>query len=286
MAHVLVNDVLREIFLHLINPNPFTGVYTNFDLHNLYPCIFVNRTWCSIAMPILWSQPFHFLKERPDSGIVVINMYLKFLDEKEVNYLSSQGIDISLMSNFSIHSDAQDLHFQQSDSEDSDSDYENENRTSSMEICEYKKPPMFNYPGFLRSMWYEPMVRSIEAWCFELSEIMNPDNEDDNEDDNTTMKEREDKLVDNAEIIVMKSVLGLCLKKGARLNCLYLNPDRLDKLNDEFYEMLLVNEELKDLVSPIKRLEINGMIRKNNVYLMLSKRCRKLVSSHSHLNVF
>src|SRR5690349_21503238 len=99
------------------------------------------------------------------------------------------------------------------------------------------------------------------------------------------MNEREDKLIDNAEIVVMKSVLKLCLNKGARLNCLFLHPDRLDELNDELYEMLLVNEEFKDLVSSIKTLEINGMIRKNNVYLMLSKRCRKLVSLYLYLNL-
>ncbi|RHZ75970.1 hypothetical protein Glove_208g206 [Diversispora epigaea] len=284
MAHVLVNDVLREIFLHLVNPNPFTGIYTIDDLHNLYQCILVNRTWCSIAIPILWSQPFHFLKEKPDSGTAVINMYLKSLDEKEIDHLSSQGIDISLMSNFSIHNNTRDLQFQQSYSEDSDSDYENEHRMSSMEICEYRRPPMFNYPGFLRSMWYETMVQAIEAWCLELSEIMNPDNENEVDDDaeNTAMNEREDKLIDNAEIIVMKSVLKLCLNKGARLNCLFLHPDRLDELNDELYEMLLVNEEFKDLVSSIKTLEINGMIRKNNVYLMLSKRCRKLECLYIH----
>ncbi|CAG8557295.1 7168_t:CDS:2 [Diversispora eburnea] len=222
MAHVLVNDVLREIFLHLVNPNPFTGIYTIDDLHNLYQCILVNRTWCSIAIPILWSQPFHFLKENPDSGTA------------------------------------------------------NEHKMSSMEICEYRRPPMFNYPGFMRSMWYETMVQAIEAWCLELSEIMNPDNE------NTAMNEQEDKLIDNAEIVVMKSVLKLCLNKGARLNCLFLHPDRLDELNDELYEMLLVNEEFKDLVSSIKTLEINGMIRKNNVYLMLSKRCRKLECLYIH----
>ncbi|CAG8459373.1 12640_t:CDS:2 [Acaulospora morrowiae] len=292
MAQILVDDVLREIFLHVANPNPFTGAYTIEGLHNLYPCILVNKTWCSIAMPILWSQPFHFLKDKHEAGAAVINMYLRFLDDKELEYLFNQGIDVSLMLNFSVHQSGR---FQQFYSDDSDSDYESEHPTDSMEVCEYRRPPMFNYPGFLRSLWYESMVQAVESWCSELSELMNPTPPEDEDEDligngerdmsitsSSPMDEQEDALVENAEFLLMRSILRTCLKRGSRLYGLFLNPDRLDKLNDEMYEMLLIDEEFKDLVSPVKSLEINGMIRKDKVYVMLGQRCRKLECLHIH----
>ncbi|CAG8583913.1 13244_t:CDS:2, partial [Acaulospora colombiana] len=276
MARFLVDDVLREIFLHVASPNPFTSAYTIDGLHDLYPCLFVNRAWCAIAMPILWSQPFHFLKDKPEAGAAVINMYLRFLDDKEAEHLLSQGIDVSLMSNFSMHG----TRFQQSYSDDSDSDYEGDHPTYSMDVCEYRRPPMFNYPGFLRSLWYESMVQAVESWCSELSEIMNPSPPEDEDVD--MMEEPEDTLIDNAEVFLMRSILRTCLSRGSRLYGLFLNPDRLDKLNDEMYEMLLVDDEFRDLVSPVKSLEINGMIRKDKVYVMLGQRCHKLESLHIH----
>ncbi|CAG8746912.1 15341_t:CDS:2 [Gigaspora margarita] len=63
-------------------------------------------------------------------------------------------------------------------------------------------------------------------------------------------------LVSNAEEIIMKTLLQLCLKYGSRLYGLHINPDTLDKSNDEMYEILLTDDQLKNLVSPVRSLHI------------------------------
>src|SRR5271170_1216776 len=51
----LLSETLRPILEHLRN-----------DTKTLHECIFVNRTWCRIAIPILWRAPFKsWLVEQP-----------------------------------------------------------------------------------------------------------------------------------------------------------------------------------------------------------------------------
>ncbi|CAG8846480.1 31036_t:CDS:1, partial [Racocetra persica] len=59
-------------------------------------------------------------------------------------------------------------------------------------------------------------------------------------------------LVNNAEEIIMKTVLQLCLKYGSRLYGLHINPNKFedDESNDEMYEIMLTDDSLKNLVSP------------------------------------
>ncbi|CAG8735119.1 755_t:CDS:2, partial [Ambispora leptoticha] len=51
----LVPDVLLEIFRYLINKR--NNVSSNHG-KDLFHCLLVNRTWCNVAVPLLWSDPF------------------------------------------------------------------------------------------------------------------------------------------------------------------------------------------------------------------------------------
>src|SRR3954471_6464562 len=53
----LSDDVLRIIIIELRN-----------EQGSLYSCILVNRSWCRIAMPILWQNPFGALDEDDDDS--------------------------------------------------------------------------------------------------------------------------------------------------------------------------------------------------------------------------
>ncbi|CAG8673884.1 3122_t:CDS:2, partial [Scutellospora calospora] len=192
-------------------------------LRALYPCILVNRQWCRIAIPILWSQPFLFEKK---SYLPVISMYLKCLEDHDIKSLLNQGIDISLMS-----------------------DYNNQ-----MQLDVVNKKSMFNYLGFLRILYYEQMISAVEIWCAELADIMEQQQQPDCDD--FIDEENKVTLVNNAEEIIMKTLLQLCQKHGSRLYGLHLNPDTLDKSHDEMYEILLTDDRLKNLVSPIRSLHI------------------------------
>ncbi|CAG8600085.1 21424_t:CDS:2 [Cetraspora pellucida] len=150
----------------------------------------------------------------------VISMYLKCLGDQEIKSLLNQGIDISLMSDY-----------------------------NQMQLGIENKKPMFNYPGFLRILYYEQMISAVENWCAELADIMEQKQQPDCHDDFID-EENKVTLVNNAEEIIMKTLLQLCMKHGSRLYGLHINPDTLDKSNDEMYEILLTDDNLKNLVSP------------------------------------
>ncbi|RIB05076.1 hypothetical protein C2G38_2148717 [Gigaspora rosea] len=251
MTPFLIPEVLREILLHIANPCELSGTYSIEGLRALYPCIFVNRQWCRIAIPILWSQPFLFGNEI--DYIPIISMYLKCLEPQDIKSLLNQGIDISLMTDY-----------------------------NQMQLGVENKKPMFNYPGFLRVLYYEQMIIAIESWCIELADIMEqqqPEQQQPDCDDYCIDEENNENnvtLADNAEEIMMKTLLQLCLKYGSRLYGLHINPNTVENTNDEMYDILLTDDQLKDLVSPVRSLHIYALFKKIDVYKMLTQRCHKI----------
>src|SRR6266511_2169128 len=49
-------------------------IFREFNEESLYSCILVNRTWCQIAVPLLWYSPFHFLRKN-DSDCSMVDYY-------------------------------------------------------------------------------------------------------------------------------------------------------------------------------------------------------------------
>lgn len=57
--------------------------FTN-ESTTLYQCILVNRLWCHVAIPLLWSNPFEYLKvQKYDHGWQLIRTYLNCLPDNE-----------------------------------------------------------------------------------------------------------------------------------------------------------------------------------------------------------
>ncbi|GBC05418.1 hypothetical protein RclHR1_06210003 [Rhizophagus clarus] len=80
MLH-LNKDVLFLIFEELKN-----------DKKTLYSCILVNRTWCVIAIPILWKNPLQTtLTEK--AGRILFSVIFSHLSEESRNILKNQGIN-------------------------------------------------------------------------------------------------------------------------------------------------------------------------------------------------
>ncbi|RGB36257.1 hypothetical protein C1646_741813 [Rhizophagus diaphanus] len=53
--------------------------YLKKDLTTLYSCIFVNRLWCRLAIPLLWENPFSF----PTKNYRCIEIYLSYLNDDD-----------------------------------------------------------------------------------------------------------------------------------------------------------------------------------------------------------
>src|SRR3954469_24472430 len=60
------------------------------DYSTLSSCILVNRLWCRISIPLLWEDPFSISTKNCN----FIEIYLKYLDEKDKEKLQEYGIKI------------------------------------------------------------------------------------------------------------------------------------------------------------------------------------------------
>lgn len=75
----LIPDCLLEIFSYLKN-----------DRKTLFSCIRVNRLWCRLAIPILWSSPFKYYSQKYTYKI--INTYITCLNIQDKVILKNMGL--------------------------------------------------------------------------------------------------------------------------------------------------------------------------------------------------
>ncbi|KAG9300681.1 hypothetical protein G9A89_023479 [Geosiphon pyriformis] len=95
MAQFLTPDCLSEIFGYLID-----------NKQALHSCILVNRTWCEIAIPTLWRQPFRLLyscdshkksieESRQIRATKLLHTYLSYLTAEQISDLVDNQIIIT-----------------------------------------------------------------------------------------------------------------------------------------------------------------------------------------------
>ncbi|GBB88580.1 hypothetical protein RclHR1_15110003 [Rhizophagus clarus] len=66
------------------------------DNKTIYSCLFVNRIWCKMTVPILWNDPVKQFRTYPSKNVYIIlfNVLFLHLSEKSRNNLKNQGIDL------------------------------------------------------------------------------------------------------------------------------------------------------------------------------------------------
>ncbi|PKY49511.1 hypothetical protein RhiirA4_465541 [Rhizophagus irregularis] len=66
-----------------------------FDRKTLYLCLTVNKTWCEIIIPILWKNPWKYLKgNQLKKKLLFINIIISHLSDASRNNLKSLKVDI------------------------------------------------------------------------------------------------------------------------------------------------------------------------------------------------
>ncbi|GES74746.1 hypothetical protein GLOIN_2v1785437 [Rhizophagus clarus] len=75
----LNRDILYLIFQRFQN-----------DKKTLLLCLLVNKTWCEVIIPILWKNPWKYLKKKKK---LLLNVIVSHLSNESKNDLMSQGID-------------------------------------------------------------------------------------------------------------------------------------------------------------------------------------------------
>src|SRR6266542_543601 len=62
------------------------------DKKALFSCLTVNKTWCEIIIPILWRDPWKYLKEKK----LLLNVIISHLSDESRNNLKSQGVNFPI----------------------------------------------------------------------------------------------------------------------------------------------------------------------------------------------
>ncbi|CAG8534275.1 6989_t:CDS:2 [Cetraspora pellucida] len=71
------------------------------DKATLYSCVLVNRMWCRLTIPILWSRPFNLVSQNKlntieRSSALIITTYVSCFSELERQLLIDEGFDLPL----------------------------------------------------------------------------------------------------------------------------------------------------------------------------------------------
>src|ERR1044072_4119812 len=75
----LNRDVLYLIFKEL-----------QYDKKSVHSCLTVNRIWCEIIVPILWKNPWNYLKKEREASL--LSVIVSHLPDESKNSLRCQGI--------------------------------------------------------------------------------------------------------------------------------------------------------------------------------------------------
>ncbi|CAG8625486.1 12941_t:CDS:2 [Gigaspora margarita] len=80
VSPTLLVECLEEILSHLVQ-----------DRSSLYSCLFVNRLFCRLTIPILWQNPFEYQNK---SGSRLIRTYVSCLDDNQKKLLLDNGLKV------------------------------------------------------------------------------------------------------------------------------------------------------------------------------------------------
>src|ERR1051325_6602738 len=61
-----------------------------YDKGTLYSCLFVNKTSCEIIIPIIWKDPWNYLKKGKEK--LLLNVIISHLSDESKNNLKAQGV--------------------------------------------------------------------------------------------------------------------------------------------------------------------------------------------------
>ncbi|RIA83576.1 hypothetical protein C1645_860744 [Glomus cerebriforme] len=81
--------------LPLLPDECFSDILSFLDNKSLYKCLFVNRFYCKLSIPIIWKEPFRPIFVKPKFPLV-INTLLICLNDKEISSLIPYKIDFPI----------------------------------------------------------------------------------------------------------------------------------------------------------------------------------------------
>jgi hypothetical protein len=125
-------DFKHEISLNTskvtsLSPECLGIIFEYVEKGALYSCLLVNRSWCKVAIPILWKNPFKLSNDLSLESSKIIQNYLICLNRKSKQYLYNNGVILS-----------------------------KEFLTS--------PPLMFDYPSYLKELKFSDLYNGVTNW--------------------------------------------------------------------------------------------------------------------------
>ncbi|RHZ88828.1 hypothetical protein Glove_21g357 [Diversispora epigaea] len=134
----LSSDCLEQIFSHFKN-----------DKKSLYILTRVNRHWCRLVIPLLWSHPFKFCNK--DKLSLIIRTYIMCLSNNEKQQLIDEGIKIKFDK------------FNNNNNNNNNINNNNSNNNNNNNNNNYSLP-LFHYPKYLKNFESHLIRLAIENW--------------------------------------------------------------------------------------------------------------------------
>ncbi|RIA86686.1 hypothetical protein C1645_878524 [Glomus cerebriforme] len=207
--------------------------FLRYNKQTLYSCLFVNRLWCQLTIPILWRDPWTFFyriennspPSIPTQPLKLINTYLSLLPIESIIELQKNGINVP------IHS----------------------------------IEPSFNYPMYLRGLDLNYLYKSIIRWIYDkyneklsihplqkaVSRLKKFGKKVTGRDDSIETIDDEDKLKNEQILLIYSKLLSFFFKESPKLSLIRIKP----KKNDIMFSNLINSNEAKKCLSYLTGLE-------------------------------
>ncbi|CAG8607171.1 11187_t:CDS:2 [Ambispora gerdemannii] len=132
-------EILSDILESLLT---FDEIISTRDL---YSCILVNRQWCKVAMPVLWSNPFYDNCSSVKKQCDLVDTFLNLLSTNQLVQLKAKN-------------------YQQNQQQYTTSVIE-EVALLTLDLLLPRKKPLFAYAHFVRHLNFRAMIESVNLWC-------------------------------------------------------------------------------------------------------------------------
>lgn len=223
--------------------------FLRYNRQSLYSCLFVNRLWCELTIPILWRDPWAFFYRLENTSspsaqtqpIKLINTYLSLLPQESITELQINGINVPI----------------------------------------YQIRSSFNYPTYLRGLDLNYIYKSILRWykynekhsTHPLQKIITRlkkfSKKVTGRDSIETTTDDEDKTKYDQIDLICSKLLLLFFKESPKLSLIRIKPKKYE-ITFPLFEHLVKLDETKKCLSHLTGLECVDNHNTKEIYKQLA----------------
>ncbi|PKY53067.1 hypothetical protein RhiirA4_471082 [Rhizophagus irregularis] len=223
--------------------------FLRYNRQSLYSCLFVNRLWCELTIPILWRNPWNFFYRLENTSspstqiqpIKLINTYLSLLPQELIIELQTNGINVPT----------------------------------------YQIRSSFNYPSYIRGLDLNYLYKSILRWNDKYNEKHSTHplqkvvtrlkklGKKVTGRDNSMESDDEDKTKYDQINLICSKLLFLFFKESPKLSLIRIKPKKYE-ITFPLFEYLVKLGDTKNCLSHLTGLECVDDQNTKEIYTQLA----------------